>query len=144
MIFDFATEYFWSHPQPSTLDSLKLNENDIARFRMFLEEKKFSYKTSSESALEDLIATASEEKLYDDNSKALEQLRAGLSHSLDRDITLRKDEVIELIESELAGRYFYDAGMIKHSLARDSQVKEAITISSDRERYASLLRGPAI
>ncbi|MCU0378945.1 MAG: S41 family peptidase [Bacteroidales bacterium] len=144
MIFDFATEYFWSHPQPSTLDSLKLNENDIERFRMFLEEKKFSYKTSSESALEDLIATASEEKLYDDNSKALEQLRAGLSHSLDRDIILRKDEVIELIESELAGRYFYDAGMIKHSLARDSQVKEAITISSDRERYASLLRGPAI
>ncbi len=144
MIFDFATEYFWSHPQPSTLDSLKLNENDIERFRMFLEEKKFSYKTSSESALEDLIATASEEKLYDDNSKALEQLRAGLSHSLDRDIILRKDEVIELIESELAGRYFYDAGMIKHSLARDTQVKEAITISSDRDRYASLLRGPAI
>ena len=144
MIFDYATEYFWTHPQPAVLDSLRLSESDLVRFRAFLEEKNFSYQTSSESALEDLIATAREEKLYDDNSQALEQLRALLGHSLDRDVAGQKAEVTELIESELAGRYFYDAGMIKYSLSRDSQVREAIKISADRDRYDSLLEGPAI
>lgn len=144
MIFDYATEYFWTHPHPATLDSLRISDMDLDRFRAFLKEKNFSYKTSSESALEDLIATAREENLYDDNSQTLEQLRDLLSHSLDRDIAGQKAEVTELIESELAGRYFYDAGMIKYSLSRDSQVREAIRISADRARYDSLLEGPAI
>jgi len=144
MIFDYATEYFWTHPQPAVLDSLRLSDNDLARFKAFLTEKNFSYQTSSESALEDLIATAREEKLYDDNSKTLEQLRDLLGHSLDRDVAGQKAEVTELIESELAGRYFYDAGMIKYSLSRDSQVREAIKISADRNRYDSILEGPAI
>ncbi|MCU0365789.1 MAG: S41 family peptidase [Bacteroidales bacterium] len=144
MIFDYATEYFWTHPQPAVLDSLRLSDNDLARFKAFLVEKNFSYQTSSESALEELIATAREEKLYDDNSQALEQLRDLLSHSLDRDVAGQKAEMTELIESELAGRYFYDAGMIKYSLSRDSQVREAIKISADRDRYNSLLEGPAI
>lgn len=144
MIFDYATEYFWTHPHPATLDSLRISDMDLDRFRAFLKEKNFSYKTSSESALEDLIATAREENLYDDNSQTLEQLRDLLSHSLDRDIAGQKAEVTELIESELAGRYFYDAGMIKYSLSRDSQVREAIRISTDRARYDSLLEGPAI
>jgi carboxyl-terminal processing protease len=144
MIFDYATEYFWTHPQPAVLDSLRLSDSDLARFKAFLVEKNFSYQTSSESALEELIATAREEKLYDDNSQALEQLRDLLSHSLDRDVAGQKAEMTELIESELAGRYFYDAGMIKYSLSRDSQVREAIKISADRDRYNSLLEGPAI
>jgi carboxyl-terminal processing protease len=144
MIFDYATEYFWTHPQPVALDSLRISDMDLERFRAFLKEKNFSYKTSSESAFEDLITTVREEKLYDDNSQALEQLRDLLSHSLDRDIAGQKAEVTELIESELAGRYFYDAGMIKYSLSRDSQVREAIRISADRARYDSLLEGPSI
>ncbi|MCI0522527.1 MAG: S41 family peptidase [Bacteroidales bacterium] len=144
MIFDYATEYFWSHPLPPVLDSLKLNDKDIERFRAFLEEKKFSYQTGSESALDDLIEAAREEQLYDDNSKALEQLREVLGHSLDRDVASQKSEVTELIESELAGRYFYDSGMIKYSLSRDTQVKEAIKIAADRERYISLIKGPVI
>ena len=144
MIFDYATEYFWTHPQPAVLDSLRLSDSDLLRFKAFLTEKSFSYQTSSESALEDLIATAREEKLYDDNSQTLEQLRELLGHSLDRDVAGQKAEVTELIESELAGRYFYDAGMIKYSLSRDSQVREAIKISADRDRYDSILQGPAI
>ncbi|MNC99982.1 hypothetical protein D3C83_184580 [compost metagenome] len=54
-----------------------------------------------------------------------------------------RDEVEELLESELAARYFYDWGMIKYSLSRDSQVKEAVNIAGDRAGYGSLLQTPA-
>jgi len=48
-----------------------------------------------------------------------------------------------LLESELAGRYFYDAGMVKYSLSRDSQVMEAVRIAEDGARYRSILMTPA-
>jgi len=143
MIFDFATEYYWSHPQPSALDSLRITQNDLEQFRTFLIGKKFAYKTDSESILEELTKAAREEGLYDANREALDKLKSGLSHTLEREMTLYRSEVTELLESELAGRYFYDWGMVEYSLSRDTQVREAINIAGDKARYASLLRAPA-
>lgn len=144
MIFDYATKYYWSNPLPPVLDSLKLNENDMERFKAFLGERKFSYRTNSEALLEELTASAKEEELFNDNRETIEKLREGLSHALDRDMSVYAEEVAELIESELAGRYFYDAGMVQYSLSRDSQVKEAISIAGDKTRYQSILRGSSV
>jgi len=141
MVFDFATEYYWSNPQPAALDSLKLNERDMERFTAFLEERKFSYRTNSEALLEELTTSAREEELFNNNSETIEKLREGLSHTLERDMSVYGKDVAELIESELAGRYFYDAGMVRYSLTRDSQVKEAISIAGDKARYQSMLKG---
>ena len=144
MVFDFATEYYWSNPQPAMLDSLQLNERDMERFEAFLGEKKFTYRTNSEAMLEELTNSAREEDLFIDNRETIEKLREGLSHTLERDMSVYGADVAELIESELAGRYFYDAGMVQYSLTRDSQVKEAISIAGDKARYQSLLRGSSV
>jgi carboxyl-terminal processing protease len=141
MVFDYATEYYWSNPQPAMLDSLKLKEHDMERFKTFLEEKKFSYRTNSETLLEELTASAREEDLLSENSETIEKLREGLSHTLERDMSVYGKDVAELIESELAGRYFYDAGMVRYSISRDSQVREAISIAGDNARYQAILRG---
>lgn len=143
MIFDFATEYYWSHPRPSTLDSLNITGIDLEQFRTFLEGKKFSYKTDSESILEGLTTAAREEGLYEANREMLDKLKSGLSHTLEREMAMYSPEVTELLESELAGRYFYDWGMVEYSVSRDTQIKEAINIAGDRARYAGLLRAPA-
>lgn len=142
MIFDFATQYYWSNPRPPVLDSLKITENDLDQFTNFLAEKKFSYHTDSESILEELTKTAREESLYDSNREAMEKLKSGLSHTLEREMTLYRTDVTELIESELAGRYFYDWGMVEYSVTRDNQIKKAIEIAGNREQYASLLKAP--
>jgi carboxyl-terminal processing protease len=143
MVFDYSTKYFWSHPVPSVIDSLRVTENDIEDFASFLKGKNFSYQTDSEAALEDLIAVAQEEQLYDKNIETINKLKAGMSHSLERDLETQKRDVVELLESELAGRYFYDAGMVEYSLSRDNQVMEAVRIAEDGARYNSLLQTPA-
>jgi carboxyl-terminal processing protease len=142
MVFDYATKYFWSHPQPSTLDGLKITDSDLNDFEAFLKERKFSYETNSETALDKLVSVAKDEQLYDENAPALESLKAGLSHDLEKDMASQKRDVTELIESELAGRYFYDAGMIKYTLPRDTQVLEAVKIAENRARYMLLLQPP--
>jgi len=143
MVFDYSTKYFWSHPAPSVIDSLRVTDSDLADFASFLKGKNFSYQTDSEAALEDLAAVAREEKLYDENSATIDKLRAGMSHSLERDLETQKRDVTELLESELAGRYFYDSGMVEYSLSRDSQVLEAVRIAEDGARYRTLLQTPA-
>ena len=143
MVFDFSTKYFWSHPVPSVIDSLRVTESDLGDFASFLKEKNFSYQTDSEVALEDLVAVAQEEDLYDANIEAINKLKAGMGHSLEKDLETHKRDVTELLESELAGRYFYDAGMVKYSLSRDNQVMEAVRIAEDGERYRSVLQTPA-
>ena len=143
MIFDFATAYYWSQPQPAKLGSLKMTDDDLERFGDFLAERNFTYRTDSESILEELARVAREENLYDENREALEKLKSGLSHSLERELTEYRSDVTELLESELAGRYFYDWGMVEYSVSRDTQIKEAISIAGDRARYSSLLKTPA-
>ncbi len=142
MIFDFATRYYWSNPQPSTLDSLKITDEDLRQFKSFLAGKNFTYKTGSENLLDELVTTAVEEGLYEANREELDKLKSGLSHTLDRDMDLYRNDVTELIESELAGRYFYDRGMVEYSISRDTQIKEAIRIAGERDRYLSLLNTP--
>jgi hypothetical protein len=58
-------------------------------------------------------------------------------------MVLYRSEVEELLESELAGRYFYDWGMVKYSVNRDTQIKKQLNIAGDRSVYASLLKTPA-
>jgi carboxyl-terminal processing protease len=94
--------------------------------------------------LEELTSAAREENLYEANSIEIEKLKTGLSHSLERDLAAQKSDIIELLESELAGRYFYDAGTVRYSVGRDRQVQTALELAGDRMRYDSLLKGPAI
>jgi carboxyl-terminal processing protease len=143
MVFDFATQYYWSHPRPSTLDSIDIADEEIDQFKTFLAGRKFTYKSGSESLLEELVSVAGEEGLYEENRKTIEQLKSGLGHSLERDMVLYRTEVEELLESELAGRYFYDWGMVKYSVSRDTQIREAINIAGDRSKYTSLLQTPS-
>jgi len=139
MIFDFATEYYWSHPQPASIDSLKITGSDLEQFAAFLRKRNFTYKTGSEILLGELEDAAREESLYDANSEEIETLKKGLSHSLERDLEAQKADITELIESELAGRYFYDAGVVEYSLSGDTQVQEALRIAGDKERLYAVL-----
>ncbi|MBE0668618.1 MAG: hypothetical protein IH593_13235, partial [Bacteroidales bacterium] len=140
MIFDYATEYYWSHPIPSSLEGFSLTDEDIGSFHEFLERKNFSFTTDSEEALAQVVMLTKREGLYENNRTLLEKLMEGFSHNPDNDIKTQKNDVKELIESELVGRYFYDAGAVKYSLPFDKQVTEAAAVASDKGLYSSFLR----
>ena len=142
MIFDFATDYYWSHPIPADAESVTVTEADLEHFADFLRKKRFTYKTDSEAALEEVVTLTKSEGLYEANSARIEELLKGVSHNLENDLRNQKKDVAELIESELIGRYFYDSGAIRYSLTLDKQVTEAAAIASDRDLYSSFLKVP--
>ncbi len=140
MIFDFATEYYWSHPVPTNPDSVRISDGDFDSFGEFLKRKNFSYKTDSEAGLEEFVKLTKNEGLYEANSATIGELQKGVSHNLGNDLKTHKKDIAELIGSELAGRYFYDAGAVRFSLPFDKQINEAVGIAADSDLYASFLK----
>lgn len=142
-IFDYATKYYWAHPDIKTADQVRFTDADYADFADFLKEKKFSYKTETEESFNELIANAKKEKYYDLHKDLFTSLEKDISHSLDHDLELFKTEIVELMENEIISRYFYEEGAIAWTVKRDEQVQKALEVLNNRDLYSSILKGKA-
>jgi carboxyl-terminal processing protease len=140
-IFDFATEYFWSHPDVKSIDQFNFSDKDYSDFKAFLNKRKFSYQTVTEESFNDLIVSAKREKYYEIHKDLFNALEKDLEHDLDQDLTLFKDEITEMIEDEIISRYFYEGGAISWTIRKDEQVLKALEILNNRSRYNSILNG---
>ena len=62
-IFDFATNYYWAHPDIKSPEQFTFTDKDYADFKTFLLNRKFSYKTSTEESLNELITNAKKKNI---------------------------------------------------------------------------------
>lgn len=142
-IFDFATIYSRSHETIEKPGDFKLSDKDYMLFSDFLKERNFSYSTATEDALERLESTAKREKYYDSYPELFDNLREKLVHNLESDLVLFKPEIVKLLEDEIIGRYYYEDGVIIHTLRDDVQLKKAREVLNDSQLYSSTLKGKA-
>ena len=140
-IFDFATEYYWSHQNIKTIDQFRFTDQDYDDFRNFLIKRNFSYQTSTDKSLSDLITSAKKEKYYDLHKNLFSELQKDLNHSLDQDLRTFRGEITELLEDEILTRYFYNSGLIAKRLKTDEQVLKAVEVLKNKELYNSILDG---
>lgn len=140
-IFDFATQYYWSHPDIKSPSDFMLTDKDYSDFEQMLVARNFSYKTITETSLNELIENSRREKYYDLHKDLFTKLEAELSHSLKQDLILFRPEITELIEEEIIRRYFYEEGAVAWQLKNDEQVKKAVSILNNPSEYSSLLNG---
>jgi len=143
-IFDFATRYYWSHPAPESPSQFRLTDQDYADFASFLKERNFSYKTITETSLNELIASAKREKYYELHKDLFGELEKDIAHNLDQDLTNFRDEITDLVEEEIIGRYFYEEGAIAWSVKKDEQILKALEILNDKGKYGSILSGKSL
>jgi carboxyl-terminal processing protease len=142
-IFDYATNYYWAHPDIKSPEEFKFTDQDYSDFKTFLVNRKFSYKTSTEESLNELITNAKKEKYYDIHKDLFNDLEKDIAHSLDQDLKIFKDEITDLIEDEIMSRYFYENGAIAYTIKNDDQVLKARDILNNKEEYSSILKGTA-
>ena len=140
-IFDYATQYYWSHPEIKTPEQFKLTDKDYEEFKTMLVNRKFSYKTSTEESFNELIVNAKREKYYDIHKELFTALEKDLSHDLDLDLKMFWSEISDLLEDEIISRYFYEDGAISWTIKKDSQVLKALEILNNKAEYGSILKG---
>lgn len=139
-IFDYATQYYYSHPKIAPANTFVLSEDDFSDFLKYLEGRNYTYKTRSEEALESFQATARKEKYYDAVAKEFEALQVKMKHDKKQDLLKNKQEIKRLLEEEIANRYYMQRGRIEKSLSNDNEVNEAIAVLHKSERYQQLLK----
>ena len=139
LIFDFATEYVKTHPTIAPAAEFEITDEIYADFINFLKDKKYDYSTSTEKALELLKEAAKDEKYIESIADDIEVMIKKVHSDKAIDLQKNREDISELLKSEILTRYYYEKGRIEGLLEDDKEVKAAVEILSDKDRYNNIL-----
>ena len=138
-IFDYATKYFYEHPDKADLKNIELTPAEYEDFKEWLKDKDYSYTTSVERNLDRLMERAKEEKYYEKIKEQLYSLDATVIKSKENDLDDFKGQIIKLLEEEIASRYHFEKGSIETSFDDDPDIIQAVDLLGNSQQYTRLL-----
>jgi len=141
LLFDYATEYYYSNPEMEDAQTFTLTDEEYAEFVAWLDGKDYDYTTEVEQTIDDLIESAKDEKYYQNIEDQIASLRKKVQHNKDQDLQKFKSEIKELLEEEIVSRYYLSEGKIEASFDDDDVLQAAVEVLNDDEQYAAILRG---
>ncbi|MEB0260865.1 MULTISPECIES: S41 family peptidase [unclassified Mucilaginibacter] len=140
-VFDYATKYRNTHPQPIDPKSFTLTDEGYADFTKYLEGKNYTYNTISEKMLSSLKTEATKEKQFTGIQAEYDALKAKMAASKKNDLQLHKEEIKQVLENEIASRYGYEKGRYEANFKYDKELAEAVKTMQDKTQLASILKG---
>lgn len=142
LVFDYATQYCLKHPTIPEPEKFEVTDADYAEFKEQVKKADFKYDQQTEKILKNLKEMAEFEGYLEDASEEFKALEGKLQHNLDRDLDYFSRQIKEMIAQEIVKRYYYQRGSIIQQLKEDKDLKEAVKVLTDAERYKSLLSAP--
>lgn len=139
LIFDYATSYRLKHDSIAPPKEYVFSDADFEGFVKFLGDKSYDYKTSSEKVIERLRKSAEQEKYFAAIEESLSSLEAKIKEEKSQDLYKFKDEIKDLLQTEIIKRYYYQNGAVQANLEKDVEVKKAIEVIKDESRYKEIL-----
>lgn len=139
LIFDYATWYRNRHDSIVEPKRFHISESDYQEFKSFIEGKDYSYETDTEKALESLEQKMKNEKYNAVIGDKFNELKSEFEAKKQGDIDRHKDEIIELLETEIASRYYYDRAFVESTFDEDADIQEALKLFANPERYRTIL-----
>ncbi len=140
-IFDYATKYYQTHPKIEAPKSFKLSDAEYEAFIASIANKEYDYTTKTDRLLKELKAAAESEKYYEPAAKEYELLKTKLMHNKKEDLITFKTEIKELLEQEIISRYYYQKGKLEWALSVDEEVRRAMELLNDKNKYNDILSG---
>lgn len=140
LVFDYATEYRLKHSTIPPAKDFHLTEAEYRDFIQWLSTKEYDYTTKSEGAMKDLKETAQKEEYWDAIKDDFIRLQSEMNHDKEKDLIKNKDEIHDILEQEIAARYYYQNGRIEASLKDDDEVKKAIEVLNNGDLYSKTLQ----
>lgn len=140
VFFNYATKFRAQNDSVAKPGEFKVTDEIYADFTKYALAQEFEYSTASGEMMERLKKTAEDENFMADAEEEYKLLMEKFKPSKERDLVKFKSEIIEILEDEIIGRYYYQSGQIAHSLKDDPFIKEAIKILNDNGRYKEILK----
>ena len=141
LIFDYATIYRDTHPKIAESGTFTLSDADYNDFVKYLGDKNYSYTTSAEKVLGSLKTEATKEKQFNDIQSEYDILKSKLLASKKNDLQQHKVEIKQVLENEIASRYYYERGRYETNFKYDKELAQAVKTMQDKAQIASILKG---
>ncbi|WCT15071.1 S41 family peptidase [Mucilaginibacter jinjuensis] len=141
MIFDYATRYRNAHPKIPDALSFQMNDDDYNDFVKYLNGKDYTYNTNSEKLLNSLKTEATKEKQFGEIQTEYDVLKNKLMASKKNDLQIHKDEIKQVLENEIASRYYYERGRYEVNFKYDKELAQAVKTMQDKNQLAAVLKG---
>ncbi len=139
ILFDYVTEYCLRFDSIAGPERYQFDEWD--GFVKYIEGRKFSYKTSSEEAIDKLKAEAEKENVSSTLQASIIAMESQLLAFRQQSLADNKRDIIRLIEEQIIGRYYFDKGRKQLGLRNDPEISEAVKLLIDPVRYGNILSG---
>lgn len=142
VLLDYVNRYVQTHATIASAGDFSLTDADYADFVKMVEESDFTYKRRTEEMMKLLERTARFEGCYEGAKPEFEALAAKMKGGVAADLELPKNkgEIKSVLESDIVARYYFRRGVVQQQLKADKDLKTALEILTDTERYESLLK----
>lgn len=142
--FDFANRYAARHDSAEigSATTLVVGDSIFEEFKSFVDPAKFKYDRMCESGIKYLREAAESEGYMNDSVKAqFERLEGMLKHDLNHDLNHNRASILEILDTEIADRYFSDAELTRRMVSKgDPEVDSAKAVLADESRYKQILK----
>ncbi|WP_422858170.1 S41 family peptidase [Flagellimonas sp. S174] len=137
MIFDYATDFYYDNSFDS-VDSFTFSDADFDSFKKYAREQDFSFKTETETQLEESI-NSEEHLLGSDVQNKYKDLLLAVNQGKIKALDTFKDEIKKNLEDEIIKRYFYRNGLYDYYLNHDEAILAATELLSNSSAYQDIL-----
>jgi carboxyl-terminal processing protease len=138
-IFDYATEYYYSHNM-TDWSNFSFSNTDFQAFVNFLKKNNFEYETETEVEFAKALRRAEDDDLDKDIANSYKQLMASIDGAKEKAVIAKKAEIMSLLSDEILKRYFYREGLYDYQIVHNPEILEAVNLLNDPKRYQKILR----
>lgn len=139
LIFKYATDYYYKHPEPSDITKFELTDAEFNGFKNFLRSNNFNFETKAEKAFAEAFLVAKEEKIGTAIDKDYEGLLNALNTYKTQTIDANKTELLALLSDEIIKRYFYREGLYTYYKATNPEIQKGKDILNSTSNYQGYL-----
>lgn len=119
----------------------RITNEDYAAFVEFMSDKDVEWQSETKLLLAKLKEAAEAERYTETIGDYITAIEENLDDDVQEALKLYKKELSELIENEIVLRRAYNQGVVVQNLAKDADVREAMELFADMERYDEILTG---
>lgn len=138
-IFDFATEYYYSHKLEDAAN-FSFTDSDYNDFKNFLNSSGFTYQTATEKELEEMMDKAEDEELKSKIAADVAKIKAQIESFKAQELESKKPEIVSLLTDEIIKRYFYKEGLYEYYTINNPEIKKATSILNNPAEYSKILK----
>ncbi len=140
MLFNYAVKYHYEHKEIAPALEFKLTHEDYIDFKNWLDTQDFEYEIALEKRLESFEKQIEKDSIEIDMKDEITHIKEKITEIKKVAFEKFENEILQTLEVEIAGHYYYQNGIIEASFDNDKDVKKAIHLLNDQEAFNKILQ----